>query len=106
MNIKRTLITTLLLTLSSAVFAADGYTIKVGKDFDVSAETGAITSVALGEHARADVSVAGIQVDNANVDIGGSFTSKVKTGAITAVALGKNVSARVNVGGIQQGGQP
>lgn len=101
-----TLIACVLFTLASTAFANDGTTITVGRDYKVTAQTGNITSVALGEHARSDVNIGGIQVENTNVSIGRDYNVAVKTGDVTAVALGKNVSARVNVGGIQQSTAP
>jgi predicted anti-sigma-YlaC factor YlaD len=79
----------------------EGFTVKVGNDYDVKVNTDAVTSVALGNDAHADINSGGIQVQKTNVDIGHDFKVDVQSGAVTAVALGKNVSARVNQGGIQ-----
>lgn len=105
-TITKTFVATVLLALTSTVFADDGTSIKVGRDYKVTAQTGNITSVALGEQARSDVNIGGMQLEGANVSIGRDYNVTAKTGDVTAVALGKNVSARVNVGGIQQGSRP
>jgi predicted anti-sigma-YlaC factor YlaD len=91
------------LLLAEPALAADGegFTIKVGHDYDVKVKTGAVTSVALGNDAHADINVGGIQVQKTNVEIGHDYKVDVQSGAVTAVALGKNVSARINLGGIQ-----
>ena len=105
MNTK-SIITIVLFAMSSSAFAMDGYSIKVGRDYQVTANTGAVTSVAIGEHVRTDINAGGIQVETANVSIDRDYKVDVKTGAITSVGIGKNISARTNVGGIQQSRQP
>ena len=99
---SKALIAAVSLMLSGSAFAAgQGFTVKVGRDYNVTAKTGAVTSVALGENAHSDINVGGMQLQNTNVDIGRDYKVDVKSGAVTAVALGKNVTARINLGGIQ-----
>ena len=85
------------LFLSAPAFA---YDIKVGRDYKVDVNTGANTSVALGENAHAAINNGGMMVKDSNVSIGRDYKVNVKTGANTAVALGKNVSSYINNGGI------
>jgi hypothetical protein len=102
-TISKTILATALIVMTSVTFAQ---TIEVGGDYKTDVNVKNVTSLALGEHARSDVNLAGIQVDGADVKIGGDYTSTVKADNVTALALGKNVSARINLGGIQQGVMP
>jgi hypothetical protein len=103
MNIFRsTLFLAISLGVVGAAFAGgSGFDISTGRDYAVTAKTGTLTGVALGNGGGAELNVGGIQVQNTSIGLARDYRTNIQTGSVTAVSLGRIGTGPVNLGGIQ-----